>query len=254
MSFIEDVKRKKELDKLDDQFVSQIIKDYFKEKKLETQNPRSGKYKKAVKEIRAILRRKTGVFLPNADITLPKSLQDRAGHIKVLEKYPSTRERIGIYKELYKKIFAITGKPKKIMDLACGYNPFSYPFLGCRPDYVAIDINGHLLQHIQAYFKKMNINGSVMMGDMRLLEFAKADICFIFKAVDVLEKKKGHKEAEKLLKKLKCPAVVSFSTKTLSGRNMGHPYRGWIEQLCKRLGWKFETLVFENEIFYVIFP
>ena len=33
---------------------------------------------------------------------------------------------------------------------------------------------------------------------------------------------------------------------------MNHPYRGWIEQMCRRLGYFYEILEFENEIFYLI--
>jgi len=60
-------------------------------------------------------------------------------------------------------------------------------------------------------------------------------------------------KAEKIIRKIPSQyLLISFSTKTLSGRPMNHPQRGWIEQLTKRLGYGFEIIKSKNEIFYLI--
>ena len=83
-----------------------------------------------------------------------------------------------------------------------------------------------------------------------------ADLCLMFKVVDVLEsEKKGHKYSEEVIKLLaeKCGFVVfSFATRTVSGRSMNFPQRGWIERMLTRIGLKYKMLEFESEIFYVI--
>ncbi|MAH07128.1 hypothetical protein CMI38_02665, partial [Candidatus Pacearchaeota archaeon] len=42
----------------------------------------------------------------------------------------STKERLKDYSEIYSKIFSITGKPERIVDLGCGMNPLSFPLMG----------------------------------------------------------------------------------------------------------------------------
>ncbi len=80
----------------------------------------------------------------------------------------------------------------------------------------------------------------------------KADVCFMFKFLDPLEEK-GHKLSEEIIKSLDCKyIVVSFSTKTISGRNMRYPYRGWIEKMLNRINIKFDRFNLENEVFYII--
>ena len=85
------------------------------------------------------------------------------------------------------------------------------------------------------------------------LELPKADICFMLKLLDSIEMEKGHRLAERLIKAVPCKWIAaSFSTKTISGKKMRHPYRGWVGQLCRRLGYFYEILEFESEIFYLI--
>ncbi|HLC81207.1 MAG TPA: hypothetical protein VJH68_00975, partial [Candidatus Nanoarchaeia archaeon] len=46
--------------------------------------------------------------------------------------------------------------------------------------------------------------------------------------------------------------VVSFPIKTMSGKKMNFPRRRWIELMCKRLGYAFNLIESENELFYVL--
>ena len=59
--------------------------------------------------------------------------------------------------------------------------------------------------------------------------------------------------SEKLIENLNSRfIVVSFSTKTLSGKKMNFPERNWFGRMLMRLGKKFKKINFENEVFYVI--
>ena len=70
---------------------------------------------------------------------------------------------------------------------------------------------------------------------------------------DVLDKGKGHKTSEEIIKAIPAKfVVVSFATLTISGKKMNYPRRGWIELMCKRLGYEFKLLEFSNELFYVV--
>jgi len=75
----------------------------------------------------------------------------------------------------------------------------------------------------------------------------------LFKVLDPLEQGKGHKLSEVLIKAI--PAkwiVVSFATKTVAGKPMRHPERGWIERMLDRIGYKFSKFKTSNELFYII--
>ncbi len=256
---VSDVKDKKELSGIMDSFVKAELIGYI-EKNRKTINffssakdyeraRKSKHYKEIIKKTRETLRKSAGVFLKPTKITSAEEL---------LKKHESTRGRLETYSELYQRIFHITGYPYKILDLGCGLNPLSYKYLKTKPKYYAYDINSIVVEIVNDFFKKRKINGKANLLNLReaktkKLKLPKADICFLFKVLDSIELEKGHKLAEKLIRQLPCRWVVaSFSTRTLSGKRMRHPYRGWVEQMCRRLGYFYEVVEYENELFYLI--
>ncbi|MEK6809621.1 MAG: hypothetical protein AABY40_03030, partial [Nanoarchaeota archaeon] len=124
--------------------------------------------------------------------------------------------------------------------------------------YYAYDINEEEINSINTFFQLLHkenpsFTGKAMVADILAVPLPKADLCFLFKMTDVLDQGKGHKKTEELLKKIPAKyVVVSFATKTMSGKAMTAPRRSWMEWLCKRLGYDFEILEFENELFYVV--
>ncbi len=242
------IKQKKPLHHLDDTFVLMYVQDYFKKnpaikKKLEQHDPKTltkaQHFKRIVKEIRNELNRIYGVFWTGKNLTL--------------EQHPSTRERIAIYPELYKQLFTITGVPTSIVDPGSGLNPLSDPFMKpVHGNYTAIELAHYDCEHLQALFKKKNLPITVKQLDIFTDPLPKADMYSVFKLLDTIETD-GHKRAEQLITKI--PAthiIVSFATKTLHGKAMHHPYRGWIERMLTRLHYSYKLLEFENEIFYII--
>ena len=221
----------------------------------------------AIKTVRSKLRRVYGLF--RDDTTERKSAVEtllkapsakRAALLeKILFTHSSTQERLPIYEQLYSKIFAIAGKPKTILDLGCGINPFSFPYTKLKVgNYFAYDINEEEINSINAFFQLLHkenpsFTGKAMVADILAVTLPKADLCLLFKMTDVLDQGKGHKRTEELLKKIPAKyVVISFATKTMSGKAMTAPRRSWMEWLCKRLGYAFEILEFENELFYIV--
>jgi len=230
---IADIKKKKTLRNLDDEFVKAIL--IKKNIKL----PSKGKeYKKLIKEVRAYLHKVYGVFQIKG---------------KELEGSTATKERLEIYSYLYKGIFAITGIPKSILDIACGLNPLSYKYLeraGFKGAYYATELTKKDCEFINDYFKENKIKGKAFQINLlKDFDYPKADVCFLFKVLDLVE----HKLAEEIIKKVKSNyLVISFATRTIGRRKMNYPRRGWIEQLLKRLNLPYEIITEENEVFYVV--
>lgn len=254
---VEDIKQKKELAGIMDSFIedeldaflekNKKIKSFLSDAKDLEKIKKSKTYKQIIKEMRAMMRKSIGVFISPTRSKVSEEL---------LKKHESTKERLEIYPELYQRFFHITGNPKTLLDLGCGLNPLSYNYLKIKPKYYAYDINSIVVDIIKEFFKAKKIDGKAGLINLRQrsnLKLPKSDICFMFKLLDSIELEKGHKLAEKIIKQVDSRwLVVSFSTRTLSGCRMNHPYRGWVEQLCQRLGYFYEPIEYPNEIFYLI--
>ena len=254
---LKQIKLKKELKDLDDNFIKKEIIAYFKRnptklKILEKSN--SKKYKEIVKQIRAKLRRTFGLFRDDKKKRVKLLAMDEKDINAILETHSSTKERLQFYPELYEKIFTITGQPKSILDLGSGINPYSVIFMKKKPQYFAFELDKEEVKEINQFFASKNIVGTAKVGDiLTMKKFPVVDIALMFKLTDVLDKGKGHKKTEEIIKKLPVKfVVVSFATITMSGKPMRYPRRKWIELLSKRLGYTFKLLEFTNEIFYVI--
>ncbi len=237
-SIIEKIKQKKELRGLADDFVQKELESYAKK------NPHASQ-KDIIKGVRAELRKSTGRFNSGKR----NKLLEEKNYEELLKTHASTRERLPHYnvlKEIIKNL-----NPKSILDIGCGLNPIALATQGIV--YHASDIKQDELNLVKEFFRQNHIKGQVFYADARTeRNFPQADVSLLLKIVDLLDKK-GHKTAESLLSSLNCRhVIVSFSTKTLSGRPMNHPQRGWIEHLAKRLGYTFTLVKTPNELFYLI--
>ena len=230
--------------------------------------PKSKEYKLIVKEIRSILRRVYGLFRSGEETKKRKELVDSLNSVssqktiitQILETHSSTKERLTIYDKLYTKIFTITKKPKTIIDLGSGINPFSVPLMKLKElKYYAYDISQEEMDSLNTFFTFLHTKNSQFKGKAEMLDLLhfstlpKADICFLFKMTDVLDKGKGHTTTEEIVKRIPSKfVVISFATRTMSGKKMTAPRRKWMEWMCTRLQYKYTIIEFPNEIFYVI--
>lgn len=242
------IKQKKELSGLSDKIVLNVLEECLKKKKLDIENLKNKDFKLLVKSVRAQLRDYAGRFNKNSKSRFKLLKKGRIEDL--LKTHISTKERYEIYPQLKKILENL--KVKSVLDLGCGINPIALAKSGI--EYHACDINEEDLELVSYYFKKNKINGDSFFYDLRNIkeDLPYADICLILKVFDVIEKK-GHKLAEKIIKSIKSRYIlISFSTKTLSGKPMNHPQRGWIEQLLNRIDYKFSILNCKNEIFYLV--
>lgn len=185
-------------------------------------------------------------------------------HRELLQCHTSTRERLAFYGELYRDIFAITGKPRSVIDLGCGLNPLSLLFMHLEHiTYLASDFSQQECDFLQEYFtlvkEKYRVEGTTICLDLlddadteRLKTLPQVDVCFLFKMVDLLDRKR-HKRSEKVIQAVNARYVVaSFSTKTISGHRMDRPTRKWFMLMLNRLGYSYQEIDKQNEMFYVI--
>lgn len=154
-----------------------------------------------------------------------------------LRKHLSTRERIGFYSEIYKRVL----KDEKIVfDLGAGINGFSYKYFPKKIKYVAIEAVGQWVDLMDNYFQKEKISGSAVHLSLFQLEKLKRlvekegtkkdKVIFLFKVLDSLELLERD-YSKKLLLEL-CPlvskVVVSFATESMVKRRRFRANRNWI--------------------------
>lgn len=272
------IKAKKEVSAVEDEWISErVILLIEKRKEIQKkigvtrsfeQFSRSKEYETLLKSIRADLHAVYGTFQEQLaarskafeGLKLAYQKKNLSAilelHKKILSTHTSTRERLQIYPILYKQLFAKTGMPKVLLDISCGLNPFSYPWIGSKLVYNASEVTQEDCRMVMEYFKIAGIQGEVIQLDIlnhsERLRDLHGDVCFLWKVLDTLEYLERNCSRRILpLLNVQC-LVVSFSTKTLSGKHMKKTRRLWFEKICNDNNWIFSIKEFENELFYVV--
>ncbi len=260
---------KEELKTLDAEFAADLLKRVAREELLRSfkntplkQFKRSAEFKSFLKEARSLLRQVYGAFFLEKPSRIEKKVEELLrnpslkNHEAVLKCHRSSKERLPYYAEVYKAIFGITGIPESILDLAAGLNPFSYPWLGCKPLYQACEVSPFLCGLVKHYFEEMGVEGGCSVANLLRVEelsFNQSfDVCFLFKTLDSLEAvERG--VSEKLLDVIPVRFVAaSFPTKSLGGSSkISTVKRRWLQGLLEEMGCPFETFIEGDEFFIV---
>ncbi len=236
-------------------------------RKIDSLNERSADFKKILKKIKQEMHETYGAFQQNIGKrenllkklknTNPNSAEYTEIHKKILLTHKSTKERMNIYENLYDDLFRLTGKPDVIVDLACGLNPFSFPWMKIDGMYLAVEFNKKDADFVREYFDilkktRKGIFETLVLDvtkDYEKLKNLPADVVFAWKLFDIT----GLKAAENIVKNLNAKyLIVSFSTRTLGNRKMEHPRRVGFERILSKMNLKYEIKKYENELFYVI--
>jgi 16S rRNA (guanine(1405)-N(7))-methyltransferase len=174
---------------------------------------------------------------------------------QILRTHVSTAERVDDLETVFDAIWALTGQPKRVMDLACGLNPFALPWMGAIDAYLACDIDMGLAGCIGKFFGNMKFNGHSVCHDL-LVTMPKweADVVFLFKVLPCLEQQENGASLA-ILKAIQAPhIVVSFPSQSIGGYNKGMTthYDGFVGQLANELRLQMQVIPFLRESYYVL--
>jgi len=176
--------------------------------------------------------------------------------LDILRRHASTVERIPLLNVLYRDVFAETGPPRSILDIACGLNPFTLPWMKLPPStpYHAVDIDRPLLERVQAFLSKVGRAGSVACRDVLVTPpTTEVDVVFLLKALPCIEQQERG-AAVRLLGALRARyAVVSFPARSLGGRDKGMPvhYGDFMKNLMDQLKFGVKRLAYSEETCYI---
>jgi len=176
---------------------------------------------------------------------------------QILDSHISTSERLPYIRQFYRDLFKQIEKPRYILDLACGLNTFTRPWIDLEPgaEYHAYDIDTRLIEILNRYFSYIGPSYHAYCSDILVtLPPKKADLVFLLKTLPCLEQQeKGI--SEKIIAQIKAKhMVVSFPSQTLTGKTKGMEdfYRDFIMNIIRRLNLDFFELEYDNENFYII--
>ena len=195
-----------------------------------------GRYKTekdADRAVRDALHQISGMYMsPGEAKSVRRLAQDELSGetiMRILSCHASTRERLddidGFYRDLLDPV-----QPESILDLACGLNPV---YLGWRGyDVTGYDMNGDCVDLINLVAERTGYRMRAYCRDLLSVDdYPKTDLVLLMKLFPVLEsQQKG--SSIRLLSKLSARrAIVSFPTRTISGRGVGmeRHYSDWFE-------------------------
>lgn len=175
---------------------------------------------------------------------------------QILSCHSSTRERLSCLPDFFPMIFKRTGKPRVIIDLACGLNPFFLPWMGLDRSvrYHAIDLHEPRIDLINRFFHILGIAKLAVHDDFLVHPpEIPADIVFLLKEAHRLEmRQKGCNLG--LWNNLRADwLIISLPAHNLSGKHsLISKHRALIKKLLGDSPWTIEEISFSNEIVFCV--
>ena len=226
------------------------------------------RYKKSsdvMKSVRAKLHNIMAPYLGDLDYELaeqtlqmaftnsdPAVMQETCANF--LRQHDSTRERLAYIEDFYQSIFSICGQPQRVMDLACGLNPFALPWmdLPTSTQFYAYDIHPARIQLINHF---LQLSGREPLAEVRDVLVRppqiEADAAFLFKEAHRMEKRqRGCNRG--LWDALKVKYLfVSLPNRSLDGRrDLRERMRHLVESSMQGQDWELGELDFPGETVY----
>jgi ribosomal RNA methyltransferase FmrO len=160
----------------------------------------------------------------------------RVACAEALRAHASTRERLQSLERFYEGIWSLTGLPARLLDLGCGLNPLTLPWMGLASGavYLASDVDQRPLATVASFLELVGQPHEVEALDVvERPPTQAADVALMLKLVTTLDRQLPEAAAH-LLRALRVRhAVVSFPKHSLSGRGKGmqRTYRERLDRL-----------------------
>lgn len=224
--------------------------------------PKYKSLKEADKATRAELHRITGAFVTPENLALAEKLLDswQPGDddtlARALSLHASTRERLPLTDTdaLYARICGAVGRPERILDLACGFNPV---YLASRGYSVTgLDLHGGAVNLINRWAQQKHLPATARTADLlseNALPDEAFDLALMMKLLPILETQRPG-AALRLIDSAPAQFIaVSFPTRTLGGRGVGMEahYSQWFEGLIPAARIR-ERFVHGSELIYLM--
>ena len=174
---------------------------------------------------------------------------------EALTAHASTAERLPNQAEFYERLFAATGAPATILDLACGLHPLAFPWMGLPPTtaYHAYDIVQPRVDFINRFFETLGLaplaeNRDILVDPPNI----RADLGIFFKEAHRFEKRQPGCNRDFWASLDVVTLAVSLPTRNLAGtHSLLDQHRQLVAANCAP-GKIRDEIVFEKEVVFLI--
>jgi 16S rRNA (guanine(1405)-N(7))-methyltransferase len=234
---------------------------------VETELKKGKKLKGALKDAKRKLHNIVAAYLGDPDYEKAKRRLEQAfatrdeeeikeACIQIMSHHASAKERLPILDEFYNKIFKITGQPKVILDLACGLNPLSFPWmdLPTTTRYFAFDIHEKRIEFLNHFFSLQGLPPLAIVQDILVRHpKQKADLALIMKEIHRFEKRREGITLP-LLDALRVnQIVITLPTESLHAKiNLVEQNRKLISRILKERNWPVKEIKFPTEMAFCL--
>lgn len=180
----------------------------------------------------------------------------KAACADIMAAHDSTRERLPLLDTFYARIFAVTGTPAAVLDLACALHPLALPWMGLPGGacFYAYDIHQPRVVFLNTALALLGAAGGVYSRDI-LVHYPgeSGDVAFLLKEIHRMEKRRKGIVLP-LLDALDVRWIVlSSPTRSRTGRRtMKDTYRQQVHDLLAARPWPFTEIEFDNELVYCV--
>jgi 16S rRNA (guanine(1405)-N(7))-methyltransferase len=175
----------------------------------------------------------------------------------LLARHASTRERLPILHRFYDAIFAHTGVPHVLLDLACGLNPLALPWMHLDPGatYLAYDIDTERIAFLNRFFALAGIEGCAYCQDLICdPPSQQADVALLLKTAACLERQHRGSTLALLDRLDVAHVVVTFPVKSLGRREKGmaEQYERTFTEMLSARRWPATQLDLPGELVFIV--
>jgi 16S rRNA (guanine(1405)-N(7))-methyltransferase len=171
---------------------------------------------------------------------------------RIMAQHLSSRERLPVLSEFYASLFAVTGRPRRIVDLACAYNPLALRWMDLDPPatYHGYDFNSDIVDLCRHY---LSLEGGSHRVDGRDVlcspPVERADVALLLKMYHCLENRRPGAGAAVVEGAAADWVAVSFPSRSASGRQHDflEQYAAPLRELVVRRAWRTTGLSFPME-------
>lgn len=225
--------------------------------------------KDAVKETKTKLHQVTGVYLEGKQeyASWLQQLRDariendpemiKRACVNILHGHTSTKERISYLEIFYSTIFKQMAPFTTILDIACGLNPLTIPWMALSQDqkYIGWDVNLRMVDFLSEAVKNFDVDCLVEAKDIFSVEsFPGFDVVLLLKTLPCLEQvKKG--VSKDLLERIPARYIIlSFPAMSLGGANKGMKihYHELMQKWLVGSHWEANLINFPGEMVYIL--
>ena len=174
----------------------------------------------------------------------------------VMRSHDSTRERLPLLDTFYPRIFAVTGVPQTVLDVACGLNPLAIPWMGLPEGatFYAYDIHRQRVAFLDAYLKLAGVGGGALEQDILVDPPRESgDVALLLKEIHRMEKRRKGIVLP-LLDALDVRwIVISSPTRSRTGRrDVKAAYRQQVHNIVADRPWPITEIEFDSELVYCL--